>query len=114
MADDYRYGLEVYKLPSYYTNEETKKLNWKEMSQLNKMLFSFFGKFKDDELVSTMQSLTLDIQNAQMLNAMGQEPPIPEKEEFLFVSTIKLEKKCEKTQYPSCLYIFQITPEFGL
>lgn len=58
-----------------------------------------------------MQSLKLDIQNAKQLNAMGTEPQIPEQEEFLFVSTIKLEKRCEKTQYPSNLYIFQILPE---
>lgn len=55
-----------------------------------------------------MQSLTLDISNAAMVNAMGQDPPIGNQEEFLFVSTIKLEKKCEKIQYPSNLYIFQI------
>ena len=113
MADDYRYALEVYKLPSYYANQDTKKHNWKEISYLQKLLYSFAGKFKDDELVSSMQSLTLDIQNAAMVNAMGQDPPIGAQEEFLFVSTIKLEKKCEKIQYPSNLYIFQIN-ENGL
>jgi hypothetical protein len=40
---------------------------------------------------------------------MGENIPLTE--EFLFVSTVKLEKKCEKTQYPSNLYIFQILPE---
>ena len=75
------------------------------------MLFSFSGKFKDDELISSMQSLKLDIQNARQLNAIGHtEEKIPEQEEFLFVSTVKLEKRCEMTQYPSNLYIFLITP----
>ena len=31
---------------------------------------------------------------------------LPETDEFIILSTVKLEKKLEKAQYPSSLYIF--------
>lgn len=110
MAQDFKYQVEVYQLPSFYHStfrnhhykyhfsesfQKTAKPNWKEMTMFQKML-SAFTDLQLDEIISNMKSLSLDVGG--------------ERKEFLIMATIKLEKGCEKTFYGSCLYFMQMTP----
>lgn len=111
MGQDITYSLEAYAMPGYYCGG---KRNWKELTNFSKMVQTH--QFDDDEVVNTLESLTLDIQGAKSLNASweqrrevrGDIDLIPETAEVLVVSTIKLEQKLDKCLYPSKLYIFQM------
>lgn len=94
MAPDYNYQIEVYALPSVYRPGSTGKVNWKEMTQLQKPII-VFSDLQSDQIVTEIKSLTLEVAPQR-------------KETFLCLCTIKLDRQLEKTQFQSCMAFYQI------
>lgn len=69
MAQDYSYQIEVYQLPSMYHKGRNKamKKNWKELLNFQKALTTF-AQFTDDEVVTSVESIELEVQGAQDYN----------------------------------------------
>lgn len=102
LAQELKYRLDIFELPKYYQSEENQrgKQTWKELNQLNmNKSIQSYDHFQTDEIISSISSLNLEVQRNE-----GQE--VQQREDFLFVQTIKLDTKLEKAWYQSCMYIF--------
>lgn len=64
MGQDLSYQLDAYLMPAYYSGG---KRNWKDLASLSKVVST--AQFDDEEVVSAMESLTLEIHGAKSLNA---------------------------------------------
>ena len=56
MAPDYQYSLEVYQLPTRYSNHSKEPTNWKEYGQMQ-VLKSKFSDFIQNEVISCMNTV---------------------------------------------------------
>lgn len=105
MAQDLKYQIELYLLPQHYhdTEQSPSEQAWEDLDSLQPgQRKSCYKGFQTDEVVCAMKSLTLAVQNQN------------ESQDFIIVTTIKLDPALQKTQYSSSMYLYQVSPESQL